>query len=367
MMGKSGRVAAILGTVLLAAGFSNNAEGLRHSGALPAGNRTGSASAGAKLLGTSKRPDFFTAKQGAGLSGSEIRFVALGDTGTARRPQFRVAGAIARKCAAAGCDFILLLGDVIYDIGVRSAFDLQWKEKFELPYDGLRFPFYVVLGNHDYAGNPAQGAHFVAYGRRNRKFVLPAEFYSFEAGQAVFLALSTDLLIIGTPDQRAAAARAQGAHVASTLAKSAKPWRIAFGHHPYISNGEASNSGLGAREAGSAVRRFFRENLCGRADVYLAAHDHNLQVLPGTTECPMLFIVAGGGGHGYLHSLADDHPVYFQRKTHGFAYFRLTPEVLTVEMITGKGTVAFRMDVARKSRSVPEPSGGKKPAIRDGR
>src|SRR5688572_24159997 len=53
----------------------------------------------------------------------EVRFVVMGDTGEGNDGQHRVADAIAAKCAADGCDFVVLLGDNIYDEGVDNVAD----------------------------------------------------------------------------------------------------------------------------------------------------------------------------------------------------------------------------------------------------
>src|SRR5690242_20330024 len=78
-----------------------------------------------------------------------VRFVAFGDAGAATGAQFAVAQAMADVCKARGCDFALELGDNIYPEGVRSADDPQFETKFETPYEALKMPFYVALGNHD--------------------------------------------------------------------------------------------------------------------------------------------------------------------------------------------------------------------------
>ena len=59
-----------------------------------------------------------------------LRFVALGDTGKANDGQHRVAEAMIDACQDfGGCNFALLLGDVIYDSGVENAQDAQWGPK----------------------------------------------------------------------------------------------------------------------------------------------------------------------------------------------------------------------------------------------
>ena len=59
----------------------------------------------------------------------EIKFVAMGDAGKANEGQKLVAKAIKEKCDKDGCDFVILLGDNIYDSGVDSLQDKQWQDK----------------------------------------------------------------------------------------------------------------------------------------------------------------------------------------------------------------------------------------------
>ena len=44
-----------------------------------------------------------------------VKFIAIGDTGKGNADQRRVAIAMRDLCAAKGCDFVLMLGDNIYD------------------------------------------------------------------------------------------------------------------------------------------------------------------------------------------------------------------------------------------------------------
>ena len=82
----------------------------------------------------------------------QVRFVAIGDAGEGNDAQYAVADVVERVCSEQGCDFAIYLGDNFYDVGVDSVEDVQFIDKFELPYENLEFPFYVALGNHDYGG-----------------------------------------------------------------------------------------------------------------------------------------------------------------------------------------------------------------------
>src|SRR5687768_12237442 len=75
-------------------------------------------------------------------------FLFVGDTGTGGEGQKAVAKAMKSYCRTEKCEFVLLLGDNFYPVGVKSVDDPQWKTKFEDPYGELRLDFFVSLGNH---------------------------------------------------------------------------------------------------------------------------------------------------------------------------------------------------------------------------
>ena len=131
-----------------------------------------------------------------------------GDAGAANDTQYAVAAAMETVCAARGCDFAVYLGDNFYEDGVESADDDLFQTAFELPYAGLDFPFYVVLGNHDYGGNGLgyevwKPDFEVAYAETSDKFVLPDNYYSFTEGPADFFGLDTNAIVWGAGDDQA--------------------------------------------------------------------------------------------------------------------------------------------------------------------
>lgn len=276
----------------------------------------------------------------------EVRFVALGDTGNGYDDQYPVASAMAQKCAQDGCDFGLLLGDNFYNTGVTSPTDPQFYGKFEQPYGGLVFPFYVVLGNHDYGGDGAgyefdKGAHQVAYAQTHPQFVLPAEYYTFKEDAAAFLALGTNLIFWDNQD----AVATQGDFFSTVLDGSEEPWKIVIGHHPYVSNGKHGNAGEYDGVSwipianGENVKQFFEESLCGRIDLYISGHDHSRQILPGTAACDATFVVTGAGAK--TTDLPGTGPSLFQKDTTGFTYFIVNDEKIVIQMIDAAGALEF--------------------------
>lgn len=289
-----------------------------------------------------------------GKQDGEIRFVALGDTGTGGKSQAAVAGAMAAYCKRKGCDFGLLLGDVIYEQGAKSATDIQFANKFQRPFFRLPepgfaegFKFYVSLGNHDNygVGYPAQGRYYAAYAKSHPRFDFEGEYYAFDRGSATFLALGTQLFMEGLKYSSKPAGGGnpwdgQAKFFPLRIEQSKKTWRIAFGHHPYLSSGVHGNAGnYNGQGLGKAFEKFFRGALCGKIDLYLAGHDHDMEVLQRPKDCPVLQVVAGSGAK--LRDFARENPRYFKRKDYGFAYLRLTKTEMRLSMVTSDGKERF--------------------------
>lgn len=304
-------------------------------------------------------------------SQAALRFIAIGDTGKGNDTQFQIGRSIARVCQArAGCAFGLLLGDNLYPSGPSSVDDVAFVEKFEKPYEPVPFPFWVALGNHDYGGN-GRGTEFwkgqveVDYSKRSRRWRLPAPFYTFAEGPVDFVALDTNPLFLadfsssvtdaisdlGAFSQRAAD-QAEG--LADALGRTTKPWRIAFGHHPYVSNGRHGNAGSydgvpgGLPGAGGGFQRFFEAQLCGRVDVYLSAHDHNLQDLG--SRCGTELLVSGGGATAT--TIRDTQPAPYSEGIEGFLLVEATDAALTFSFFDADGTQRHTRTV-RKPASAP--------------
>ena len=264
----------------------------------------------------------------------EVRFVALGDGGEGNDHQFNVAAVMEEVCEERGCMFALYLGDNFYDLGVDSTMDVQFQDKFELPYADIDFPFYVALGNHDYGtfpGDLTRSKYQVEYTEYSDKWTLPHEWYSFTVEHVAFIGLDTARMFISEniEDQREL--------VRSVLAQDDVDHVIAFGHHPYISNGAHGNAGNYDNFpfpgiSGLPIKDFFDEELCGKLSVYFCGHDHNRQWHP--TTCGTEFIVSGAAAKTKDFEHRDDNPpVHWEEdQDPGFAW---------VEIIGSEMTVAF--------------------------
>jgi hypothetical protein len=258
----------------------------------------------------------------------EVRFVALGDAGEGNEAQAAVGQMIATVCEERGCDFALYLGDNFYDVGVSSADDVQFETKFQTPYEPVDLTFHITLGNHDYGtlGNEwAKAAYYLEYSAANPKFSLPSEYYSFQAEHAHFVSLDTNRVFWSYELD------AQRQWLKQDLA-GLSGWKIAFGHHPYISNGEHGNAGnyegLGGIFGGGNVRDFFEEEVCGKFDVYISGHDHSRQWL--TSDCGTEFILSGAGAKlDDLPNRDGNTAEFTENTTEGFLWVEVVDDSFT--------------------------------------
>jgi tartrate-resistant acid phosphatase type 5 len=282
-----------------------------------------------------------------------VRFVAIGDTGKGNTGQNAVGAAIGTVCAARGCDFAVMLGDNFYPSGVSSTNDPLWQSAFVTPYAPANIPFYAVLGNHDYGGDGAgyevsKADIQVAYSQVNPKWRMPALHYRFTQGHAEFFALDTNRTFWGNDTQTRA-------DMTSWINGSTATWKIALGHHPYRSNGPHGNAGdydrrcttvLGQEVCASPpgfvdgrhVKSFMESIVCGRADVYLAGHDHSAQWLVPTCNGTQL-LVSGAGASATTVDMKN--PVHFQTTDLGFFYIELNARTFTATYYDQTGTMRF--------------------------
>lgn len=318
---------------------------------------------------------------------SEVKFLVMGDTGTGGERQYAMGLTLATKCAELGCDFALLCGDNIYDVGVTGTMDPQWITKFEDPYAPVDFHFYPSLGNHDNGGLLSQylgdlfggaggeferGDYQVAYTQvsPSGKWRMPARTYDFEAGPAHFFALDTnDMVWSSVSDEAEARTQHQIDTFPVEIAQSTATWKFAFGHHPYISNGQHGDAGdyegleesisnlvaaipfLGDLDrvvSGDDVKAGLDEIVCGNVDIYFAGHDHNRQVLPPIDDCgDTWFIVSGASSKtkGFRHQ--GNTTLFADGDTVGVFWVHAVGNVLTIKAIDVHGNEQWSTEIVK--------------------
>ena len=287
-----------------------------------------------------------------------VSIIAIGDMGTGADGQYQVSQAIESICKEKACDFAIGLGDNIYDSGVDSINDQQWLTKFEYPYENLDFPFYMALGNHDNSTfdgeglNNKKGEFQVDYtyktDRFSDKWNMPSRYYRMNAP----LNSDTALINIFALDSNPLAAvtdanpkysqlpykKQQAEWLQNEFSTATAPWKIAFAHHPFISNGRHGNAGIYdyVPLLGITWFDFMKDNVCDNVDVFISGHDHDLQYLKAKDNCGKTeFIISGAGAKTRAFSNANRNSHYWQKdNTKGFFRLEFKGNTLTVEAYT---------------------------------
>lgn len=215
-----------------------------------------------------------------------LRFVAVADTGTGDRAQYRVAEAMTRYHQQNPFDLVVLAGDNIYTNGEIEKIG----EVFERPYKSLLkqgVKFHACLGNHDI--RTANGNHQLAYSGFN----MQGRYYTFRRDQVQFFALDTN----GNANWKA-----QLAWLERELSSSNAPWKIVFGHHPVYSSGVYGVNKAFIQTLTPLFQKY-------QVQLYINGHDHNYERTQSINGTTYLICGAGAGLRPVKRSEWTEHSV----------------------------------------------------------
>lgn len=169
-------------------------------------------------------PIIATAQTGANPN-SIITFAVIGDTGTGDEAQLAVARQMVRQREQTPFDFVIMLGDNIYETGDERLI----KPRFEEPYKDLLaagVKFYAALGNHDIIKGLKFQTNYPNFNMGGRRY------YNFTKAPnennenlLEFFALDSNLM---TSEQLK--------WLDESLSASKARWKIAFSHHSIYSS-----------------------------------------------------------------------------------------------------------------------------------
>jgi predicted phosphodiesterase len=205
---------------------------------------------------------------------TSVKFAVIGDSGRWSREQRETAGQMTFFRTQFPFEFVLMLGDNIYE-GPASSDD--YLHKFEEPYADLLeqgVDFYAALGNHD---DPEQ-IDYPAFNMKGERY------YSFTPPEDALAALATrvELFALDTTNPDSAQLR----WLDERLGASRADWKIF--HHPLYTSGRY--------RAVSHVHRRLLEPLLVRhgVDVVLSGHEHIYQ--RSRLQEGILYFVSGAAG-----------------------------------------------------------------------
>lgn len=276
-----------------------------------------------------------------------LNFAIIGDWGRQGRPdQKQVGQQMGVACKNAGASFVISVGDNFYERGVTSLDDDHWQRSFETVYDApsLQVPWYVILGNHDYAGNTEPQ---LAYGKTHPRWIMPARYYT--QVYPVDAATHLECFYIDTcpfieeyrhdpefSDLPAQDAERQLQWLDHSLAKSKAEWKLVFGHHPIYSSGLAHGN---QPEIIEHILPLLQKH---KVQAYFAGHDHDLEHLRvGDLD----LIVSGAGSEHRPVKTPATSP--FSQAVSGFALASVRPDEMQVRFIDNVGNLLYTAKVPR--------------------
>lgn len=221
---------------------------------------------------------------------SDFSFVAFGDSGTLSPQQLTLGRMMA---AEPDIDLALHMGDVIYPYGGLGNPVGEYNDRFFRPYEAFlgRVPMFPVIGNHDLIaifGQPFKEAFYLP---DNGSSIARELYFSFEWGDAKFIALeTTGLFLIPLGDHMR--------WLQQEIQSNQRKWLIVYMHVPLYSCGSHGDNRILQQVLGPMF-----EN--GKVDLVIAGHDHNYErtkpikqfnqdpAYPG-----LVHVLTGGGGAG---------------------------------------------------------------------
>jgi len=279
-----------------------------------------------------------------------LNFIAMGDWGRkGANNQKEVAVQMGKTGEAIDAQFYMILGDNFYESGVTGIDDKLWKASFEDVYTApaLKKDWFVVLGNHDYKGNPQAE---IDYHQVDSRWNMPARYYTRKVAinndttqQVLFIFLDTSPLIAeyySKDDYKNVIGVDTATQIRWLQNVLADPspnikWKIVCGHHPLYTGGKRFKAPE-TYQLNELLKPIFDRY---KVDIYVCGHEHNLQYIKpeGATH----YFVSGAG------SELTDTKVYpkigkFGLSENGFMAFSVTPLTTTVQIIDYKGKILYK-------------------------
>lgn len=270
----------------------------------------------------------------------DLSFLVVGDWGKRGVGELRVASAMAWCAANSHCRFVISVGDNFYDYGVVDADDPQWRVAYEDVFVGksLDVPWYAVLGNHDYIGNPAAE---IEYSARSTRWRMPAYFYKTrealaDGSSADFFFIDTNMFVYPreAKDITGIDLRTQIGWLSAALNSSDARWKFVVGHHPVFSGGERHGD---TDILVSRLKPLLEQN---GVQAYFNGHDHNLQHI----QVDGVHYLTSGSGFE-TRPVASEAGTVFAADSLGFIDAQFNRGGLAIEFIDAAGVSLHSFEI----------------------
>lgn len=189
-------------------------------------------------------------------------------------------------------------------------------------------PFLSVLGNHEYGdqSGAADPQQFMAFAK-DKGLEVPGRYYHYEI-QAPHWAL--DLIAVDSsvlaadPDQQHWVAETVAQSVAKEAAEGLPRWRIMISHHPLQSYGYHGNET-------DYLQTLLAEPL-KQCDLFLAGHEHDIQVLRDQPGRLPLSLVCGTSSES--RPITAGKETLYHTSAPGYGAIEIGPRQLSLQVLT---------------------------------
>ena len=291
------------------------------------------------------------------LGGKSLNFLVLSDWGRdgmndtdKKTPgQLKVANQLAVTAQHIKASFVVTDGDNFHGKGVSSSTDPLWDINYDKVYSAksLMIPWYITLGNHDYAGNVDAE---LEYAKSSKRWIQPSRYYAF----AKKLSDGTDVLFVVLDSapfvQEYLNEQDDGHHVKgqntplqvrwcdSVLSNSAARWKFAFFHHPAYS---ASSKHGSTKEIQDAFVPLFEKY---HVDACFSGHDHDLQHSHPQNSSVEYF---GVGGGSETRPAGNKEFTRFSHASLGFGVVSLTQSTMKFSFVNERGEQIYAYEIQK--------------------
>jgi len=288
-----------------------------------------------------------------------VVFCVIGDMGSGNKDQYKIGKILGNNIKKNNAEFVLGLGDNIYDAGVSSVNDKQFIMKFEKPYEMIpdKIKFYMLIGNHDYGRywdrffKPRwqyQIGYSILSEKKGGKWVMPNNYYMFSKAKngchIDFFCIDTNIDMMDKKIKQE-----QSRAISKMIKSSNADWKILCGHHTY-------RSIAGHGNASPELERYLNNFLKLGIDIYCNGHDHNSQVVTRNLNGNIITILQSGTGGKRYHDhtinldnvlLAKDTELIYHDEKLGFMNLFAYPSKINVEFIGENGRKKYSYTILK--------------------
>ena len=289
----------------------------------------------------------------ASVFSQTLEFAVIGDSGTGSDHQKAVASQMVAFHQNHPWQFILMLGDNIYDDGHPKDFD----RKFKNIYKKLKVPFHATLGNHDWRTHCGQPqVKDDAFG-----YVGKQDEYEFHEGPQIgdkqlarFICLNSMAWKESLKDKDGGDLSRLKKDLDGWLSKSpGYHWNFVFFHHPIYSFAHRKSlfryltfrwrHGHGSD---MELRKIWEPRFKkGCIDIVLSGHDHFYQKIK--KQKGIHYFVSGGAGKIRKGSIKKHSNVEFGKVTYHFMHFEVSEKEVRFAAVDKDGNI-FHQGCIRK-------------------